>query len=125
MKTLLNYCLLAAIIFSFQPYQASAVEASEGPKISKQSNVSYQFNQNTGALTLNLVTNSKTEMVFVSLIKTTGSSSAAGPDMFMERLTVTGGTRSFKLDLSDLTAGTYKLIIHSQSIDFEDQVKIF
>lgn len=124
MKNILHFCILATIFFGFQPNQTSAAENPENLREVRGGNTNYSFDQSSGILTLNLRTTGKSEMVFVSVMKTFGSTGMTGADMYTNRLTVVGGSDTFKLDISDLIPGTYTLTIHSQSIDIEDLLKI-
>jgi hypothetical protein len=124
MKIILHYCIIATIIFSFQLNEASALEPSETPREVRRGSTSFSHDQINGILTLHLRTNDKSEMVFVAVMNSSGSTDMAGFYMFSERLLVNGGSGTFQLDISHLTPGTYILTIHSHSINIEDQLKV-
>lgn len=112
---------MATFFLGFQQPGVFAADTSEMSEATENSSTSYQFNQRTGVLTLNLVSSGKSETVFVSILNNSGSTSMAGTYMYYDRLTVMGGTGTFTLDVSFLIPGTYTISINGQSINFEDE----
>ena len=124
MKYYIHFCLLATLIFGFQPQEVSAKDASETLVILPSNSTSYNFDQTTKMLTVTIVTKNQNDMALLVVEKTVTITRLPGTQLHVERLYLDSGTNIFNIYLSDLVPGTYRLKIGGTSINVGGKLKV-